>query len=530
MKPGRAHARYPRLRRPVGRGRSSSTPRRRRTAPGTTASRSTSCAGSSSCPRTGASTSRASGRTRSPTSRLAGGLHSAHGRPQGRPEEFGPAHPRPPRPAGGGRRRLSEHGGGEGRADRALQDRLRGGAQLRPLPAARDGERDGAGARRRRRGARGVGRDAGPGHGAVPRAPERRRPVAPRGRAAAAEPGERRLSAAAGQRARQPALARRGPARPAGADGSPVPGGDVGRRSPPARSGWAEDLEFEIGQKEALAVWYERGVLAAAAALALFWVLLTAQQRLGQRRAARRRADGAGDAPEGRPGHALSRGSLGANRPRTAPPPNPSRPPSRAAGSENGARRRRAPNRLLPRRRPSFRRRRPGPACRRIPAWRSAPRPRSRRGSSPGTSPTTSPRRRTGSPPTWASSAWRRTGCAAPCRTPTSASIRSNGADFDEEMETSSAIASSVGREANAIADLAKRLGAYAQRPNGLDERGMVDINACIDEVIKAVGAEAAADGGAEARRHPGRLRLQGRAAPDAGEDHRERDGRPSRP
>ena len=48
------------------------------------------------------------------------------------------------RPAGQRHRLLPWRPRRQGRAHRALQDRLRGGAQLHPLPAARGGERDAA--------------------------------------------------------------------------------------------------------------------------------------------------------------------------------------------------------------------------------------------------------------------------------------------------------------------------------------------------------------------------------------------------
>ena len=66
----------------------------------------------------------------------------------------------------------------------------------------------------------------------------------------------------------------------------------------------------------------------------------------------------------------------------------------------------------------------------------------------------------------------------------------SDGADVDEEIETISAIALSVRQRMNGIADLAKRLESFSNGPvNGVD-RGMVDLNACVEKVIAATGAE----------------------------------------
>ena len=64
------------------------------------------------------------------------------------------------------------------------------------------------------------------------------------------------------------------------------------------------------------------------------------------------------------------------------------------------------------------------------------------------------------------------------------------GADLDEEVEAGVAIAAQVHREANAIADLSHRLAALSGLPNGEAERDMVDVNACIEEVLAAMRAE----------------------------------------
>lgn len=66
-----------------------------------------------------------------------------------------------------------------------------------------------------------------------------------------------------------------------------------------------------------------------------------------------------------------------------------------------------------------------------------------------------------------------------------------DGTAFDEEIETGAAAASSVRREANGLADLARRLGSFSKMPNGAEGYELVDVNACIDEVIEAAGAEA---------------------------------------
>ena len=68
-----------------------------------------------------------------------------------------------------------------------------------------------------------------------------------------------------------------------------------------------------------------------------------------------------------------------------------------------------------------------------------------------------------------------------------------DGGDLDEELEASSTIAAHAHREINGIADLAKRLASFSSLPNGDAERDMVNINACIDEVVTATGADKAA-------------------------------------
>ena len=68
-----------------------------------------------------------------------------------------------------------------------------------------------------------------------------------------------------------------------------------------------------------------------------------------------------------------------------------------------------------------------------------------------------------------------------------------DGADLDEEIEAAGAIAAGVRREMNAIADLARRLAASAAMPNGILERDMVDLNACVEEALQVTRAEESA-------------------------------------
>ena len=68
-----------------------------------------------------------------------------------------------------------------------------------------------------------------------------------------------------------------------------------------------------------------------------------------------------------------------------------------------------------------------------------------------------------------------------------------DGTDLDEELETGAAIAGHAHREVNGIADLARRLASFSGLPNGDVERDMVDVNACIEEVVAATDADRAA-------------------------------------
>ena len=68
-----------------------------------------------------------------------------------------------------------------------------------------------------------------------------------------------------------------------------------------------------------------------------------------------------------------------------------------------------------------------------------------------------------------------------------------DGADIEEEIDAGAAITTHAQREANVIADLGKRLASFTGLPNGDGERDMVDVNACIAEVVAVIGAERAA-------------------------------------
>ena len=69
-----------------------------------------------------------------------------------------------------------------------------------------------------------------------------------------------------------------------------------------------------------------------------------------------------------------------------------------------------------------------------------------------------------------------------------------DGGDLDAQVEANAATAAHMRREANAVADLARRLAAFARLPNGAAGRDMIDVNACVEEVVAASGAKDAAE------------------------------------
>ena len=66
--------------------------------------------------------------------------------------------------------------------------------------------------------------------------------------------------------------------------------------------------------------------------------------------------------------------------------------------------------------------------------------------------------------------------------------------DLDEEIEAGLAAADHMRREVNGMAYLARRLASFSGLPNGGAHREMIDVNACIGEVVAAIGAEDAAE------------------------------------
>ena len=222
-------------------------------------------------------------------------------------------------------------------------------------------------------------------------------------------------------------------------------------------------LAFELGRQETAATYYERGVLAVIAALALFWILLAVQQRA--RGGAAREADPRAAAETH--GDFRAEPAIGSYEPLRAVVPRDElhAPPPGAAGREPAA----AP-----------------------PAGLSAESALLYRflTQQVGGSITAAAERMTA-----------RLDSLRRSHQKIQRALQSgdllpelpDGTDLDDELEAGAATAAHVRREVNGIADLASRLASFPGLTNGDAERAMVDINACVDEVVAATGAEQAA-------------------------------------
>ena len=266
-----------------------------------------------------------------------------------------------------------------------------------------------------------------------------------------------------------------------------------------------DNLEFELGRKEIRSVYYERGILGIVAFLALFWIVLAIQQRTRSRTGGGVES-GVVPAAVAPSAPAAARipapvGPAGAEAAQVAEPPPASPGPPRttpaaealalpvsgADDSHDGAAARTTP------------------AAVPTSAFDAAP--------APGPSSLAGPNEELAVQHEFLAE------CVAGNLAASTSRIASgmdrlrliqsrirgalqendafletyDGADLDEEMEAAMAVATSVRREANAIADVAKRLASSTASPNGDGSHDMIDVNACIDEVLRTTGAEAAA-------------------------------------
>ena len=217
-------------------------------------------------------------------------------------------------------------------------------------------------------------------------------------------------------------------------------------------------LAFELGRQKTAATYYERGVLAVVAALALFWILLAVQQR----------ARGGADREAAAPAAARIRAEpvIADHEPLRSPVPRDElagHPPATAGG----------PAAAPP----------AGLGAEAALMYRFLSR-------QVGCNITAAAERMTA-----------RLDSMCQVHGKVQQALQSgdllpeplDGTDLDEELEAGAATAAQMRREVNGIADLAGRLASFSGLTNGDAERTMVDVNACIDEVVAATGAEQAA-------------------------------------
>ena len=216
----------------------------------------------------------------------------------------------------------------------------------------------------------------------------------------------------------------------------------------------SDAMAFEIGKREALASWYDRGMLAAFAVLILFWVLLALQQRNrgGAARVEARPVEfepAAGVAMEAAETGmaAVERASeTGAPVPAAAAPPAAAGPPDRAG----------AGTALLQ-----------GFVVKSLAGILAA--------SAEEVSGRMDFLRRT------------QQRLREAFENADGVNGLADGVDLDEEIESISALALNVRQRMNAIADLARRLEGFASAPTNHVDRSMIDLNACIENAIEAV-------------------------------------------
>ena len=271
----------------------------------------------------------------------------------------------------------------------------------------------------------------------------------------------------------------------------------------------ADNLEFELGRKEIRSIYYERGILGIIVFLALFWIVLAIQQRTQARAGA---AAQPGTVAAAVPLPVTAGAGIPAPAATRPPPPSPEPPPPSPEPSAEPA----AGALPLPTlgARDSY----DGTAAAR-PAQEPADTDRTAPTGTFDVSPALAPSPTVRPNEELAVEQEFLAECVAGNLAASTSRIASgmdrlrviqgrirgalqeneafletyDGADLDEEMEAAMAVATSVRREANAIADVAKRLASSAASPNGDGGHDMLDVNACIDEVLRSTGAEAVA-------------------------------------
>ena len=214
----------------------------------------------------------------------------------------------------------------------------------------------------------------------------------------------------------------------------------------------SDAMAFEIGKREALASWYDRGTLAVFAALILFWVLLALQQRNrgGAARVEARPVElepaAAIEAAETGMAAVERAPETGAPMPAAAAPPAVAGPPDHAG----------AGTALVQ-----------GFVVKSLAGILAA--------SAEEVSGRMDFLRRT------------QQRLREAFETADGVNGLADGVDLDEEIESISSLALNVRQRMNAIADLARRLEGFASAPTNHVDRSMIDLNACIENAIEAV-------------------------------------------
>ena len=210
----------------------------------------------------------------------------------------------------------------------------------------------------------------------------------------------------------------------------------------------SDAMAFEIGKREALASWYDRGTLAVFAVLILFWVLLALQQR---NRGAAARVEARPVALEPAAIEAAETGMAAVER---APETGAPMPLAAAAGPPDHAG---AGTALLQ-----------GFVVKSLAGILAA--------SAEEVSGRMDFLRRT------------QQRLREAFESADGVNGLADGVDLDEEIESISSLALNVRQRMNAIADLARRLESFASAPTNHVDRSMIDLNACIENAIEAVG------------------------------------------
>ena len=218
----------------------------------------------------------------------------------------------------------------------------------------------------------------------------------------------------------------------------------------------SDAMAFEIGKREALASWYDRGMLAAFAVLILFWVLLALQQRnRGGAARVEARAIELDPAAAGAAIEAAETGTAAAERASETGAPMPAAgAPLAAAGPPDHAG---AGTALLQ-----------GFVVKSLAGILAA--------SAEEVSGRMDFLRRT------------QQRLREAFESADGVNGLADGVDLDEEIESISSLALNVRQRMNAIADLARRLESFASAPTNHVDRAMIDLNACVENAIEAVG------------------------------------------